>query len=181
MADPIELTPTGRVILGMIGIGRQTGYEIKQFVDKTTRLFWVVSYGQLYPELRRLEAAGLIRGRSEPTGERARRVYELTDDGRHALLGWLESDDEPMYELRDEGMLKLFFSDALPEERLAIVRAMRERHQQKLAHLRTIEEHAKGGRAGPYLTLQFGIGQTEYFIQWCDETERRLAAESEGK
>ena len=56
------LTPTGRVILGMIALGRQTGYDIKQLVDKSTRHFWSASYGQIYPELRRLEEQGLIRG-----------------------------------------------------------------------------------------------------------------------
>src|SRR5947208_14554136 len=76
------LTPTGRVILGMIGIGKQTGYDIKQLVDKSTRHFWAASYGQIYPELKRLEELGLVQGRSEPSGGRARTVYELTDAGR---------------------------------------------------------------------------------------------------
>jgi DNA-binding PadR family transcriptional regulator len=174
-----ELTPTGRVILGMLAIGKQTGYEIKQFVDKTTRLFWAASYGQIYPELRRLEDAGLVRGRSEPTGGRARKVFELTDAGVRALHGWLSSDEEPLYELRDEGMLKLFFSDALPGRRLANIRAMRERQERKLVHLRSIEPMAEGGQLGPYSTLQFGIAQTEFFINWCVEAERRLASEPE--
>jgi DNA-binding PadR family transcriptional regulator len=172
-----ELSPTGRVILGMLALGKQTGYEIKQFVDNTTRLFWAASYGQIYPELRRLEDAGLVRGRSEPTGGRPRQVYELTEAGIESLHGWLSSDDEPLHELRDEGMLKLFFSDALPERRVANIRAMRERHERKLAHLRTIEAAAKGGRAGPYSTLQFGIAQTEFYIQWCEQAERRFAEE----
>ena len=53
--SPPPLTPTGRVILGMIALGNQTGYDIKQLVDKSTRHFWAASYGQIYPELRRLE------------------------------------------------------------------------------------------------------------------------------
>src|SRR6201997_4319112 len=106
------LTPTGRVILGRIALGRQTGYDIKQFVDKSTRHFWAASYGQIYPELKRLEDQGLIRGRQEPTGGRSRTVYDLTEAGKDALHGWLRSDAEPVDELRDEGMLKLFFSDA---------------------------------------------------------------------
>jgi DNA-binding PadR family transcriptional regulator len=177
-----ELTPTARVILGMIGIGQRTGSDIKQFVDKTTRLFWAASYGQIYPELRRLEAAGLVVGRSEPTGDRARKVYELTDDGREALRAWLSDEEpEPMYELRDEGMLKLFFSDALPERRIENIRRMRERHEGKLAHLRSIEPHAKAGPAGLYLTLQFGVAQTEFFIKWCEEAERRLADDPDAR
>ena len=119
---PVELTATGRVILGMIASGQRTGYDIKAFVDKTTRYFWAASYGQIYPELKRLEDQGLVRGRSEPSGGRARTVYELTEAGAAALQHWLESDEETLYELRDEGMLKLFFSDSAPEGRMEIVR-----------------------------------------------------------
>src|SRR5579884_726137 len=170
-----DLTPTGRVILGMIAFGKQTGYDIKQLVDKSTRHFWAASYGQIYPELKRLEHQGLVVGRAEPTGGRARMVYVLTADGERALEEWLESEVEPLYELRDEGMLKLFFSDVLPERRVENIRAMRERQERKLAQLRAIEPHAR--RTGPYLTLQVGIGVTEWFIEWCRGTEQRLAAE----
>src|SRR6267154_6524248 len=112
-ASPVELSATGRVVLGLIAFGKRTGYDIKTFVDKTTRYFWAASYGQIYPELKRLEDRGLIRGRPEPSGARARTVYELTDAGTAALEHWLAAEDEPSYELRDEGMLKLFFSDSL--------------------------------------------------------------------
>src|SRR5260370_37677846 len=123
--QPKCLPPTGRVILGMIAFGKRTGYDIKAFVDKTTRYFWAASYGQIYPELKRLEDQGLVRGRSEPSGGRARTVYELTEAGAAALEDWLASDEEDLYEVRDEGMLKLFFSDSLPERRIEILRAMR--------------------------------------------------------
>ena len=175
MSSP-ELSPTGSVILGMLALGKQTGYDIKQFVDKSTRHFWAASYGQIYPELKRLEEQGLIRGRQEPTGGRPRTVYDLTDAGKEALHNWLRSDVEPLVELRDEGMLKLFFSDTLPEHRIDNIRAMRERQERKLAQLRAIEQHAgEGMHRGPYLTLQLGIGQTQWLIDWCEATERRLA------
>ena len=177
--QPRGLTPTGRVILGMIASGRRTGYDIKAFVDRTTRYFWAASYGQIYPELKRLEDQGLVRGRPEPSGGRARTVYELTEAGQAALQHWLQADDEPSYELRDEGMLKLFFSDSLPERRIEIIRAMRERSERKLAHLRSIEPHASKGPKGSYLTLQLGIGLTEWTIEWCKATERELATETE--
>jgi DNA-binding PadR family transcriptional regulator len=177
-ARPPELSATARVILGLIAFGKTTGYDIKQFVDKTTRNFWSASYGRIYPELKRLEDQGLVSGRKEPTGERARTVYELTPSGRSAFEHWLASDEELIDESRDEGMLKLFFSDVLPEHRIANIRAMRAVHEQKLAALRAIEPHASQGREGPYLTLQLGIGVTEFVINWCEEAERRLAEES---
>jgi PadR family transcriptional regulator, regulatory protein AphA len=178
--EPADLTPTGRVILGMLALGKRTGYDIKQFVDKSTRHFWAASYGQIYPELRRLEGHDLVRGRSEPTGGRARMVYELTPAGHAALNDWLHSSDEPLYELRDEGMLKLFFSDvAAPERRIEHVRAMRVRQERKLEQLRAIEPKASHGPPGPYLTLQLGMGFTKWFIEWCETTERQLAAETQ--
>ena len=172
------LSATARVVLGLIPFGRRTGYDMKTFVDRTTRYFWAASYGQIYPELKRLEEQGLIRGQSEPSGGRARTVYELTPSGREALQAWLASYEEPHYELRDEGMLKLFFSDSLPERRLEIVRAIRAREERGLEHHRAIEPHARQGPPGALLTLQMGIGLTEWTIAWCEETERRLTAES---
>ena len=183
-----SLSPTARVILGMIALGNRTGYDIKRVVDKSTRNFWAASYGQIYPELGRLEKAGLVRGRPEPSGGRARRVYELTPRGESALRDWLASDAEPTYELRDEGMLKLFFSDSLPERRIQNVRAMRVRQERKLAALRELEGQSrelegKSGEwhTGPRMTLEMGIKYAQFMADWCAETERRLAHEASKK
>jgi PadR family transcriptional regulator AphA len=176
---PEQLTPTGRVILGMITLGRRTGYDIKQFVDKTTRHFWAASYGQIYPELKRLEDQGLIVGRDDPSGGRARTVFELTDAGRAALQEWLRAGESASPEFRDEGMLKLFFSDALPEQRIATIREMRAHAERKLEQLSALEDLAKQGPIGPYLTLQLGLESTRAEINWCDAVERQLAANAD--
>src|SRR5262249_14737852 len=103
------------VVLGLLALGPLSGYDIKATVDRSTRCFWAASYGQIYPELRRLEAEGLIAGEDAPTGGRGRRVYELTDAGRKALEEWLLHPTSTV-ELRDESLLRLFFADALPRE-----------------------------------------------------------------
>jgi PadR family transcriptional regulator AphA len=174
-----NLTPTGRVILGMIAFGQSTGYDIKQLVDQSTRHFWAASYGQIYPELRRLEEEGLIEGRSEPSGGRARTVYELTETGGQALRGWLTADAELVYELRDEGMLKLFFSDVAPESRIENIRAMRAQYERKRAQLCALGANAGEIESGPSLTLEIGLGVMGWLIDWCDTTERRLVAETD--
>jgi len=68
-----NLSGTGYVILGSLALGARTGYDIKGLVDRSTRFFWAASYGQIYPELRRLEKAGLIEGENAPTGGRKRK------------------------------------------------------------------------------------------------------------
>lgn len=172
------LTPTGRVILGMIALGRQTGYDIKQLVDKSTRHFWSASYGQIYPELRRLEEQGLIEGQSEPRGGRARTVYTLTPAGHAALGEWLGPEGDPPFEVRDEGMLRLFFSDiGTPEQRLGNLRAMRNTHQRTLAQLEALHETAHEIPPGPQLTLELGLGLHRWIVDWCDAAERRLIEE----
>jgi DNA-binding PadR family transcriptional regulator len=176
------LTPTGRVILGMIALGNHTGYDIKQLVDKSTRHFWAASYGQIYPELRRLERAGLVQGRDEPSGGRPRTVYELSDTGRQALERWLSSEDAPLYELRDESMLKLFFSDlGAPGVAIECVRAMRSLQERKREQLRQLQRKAPSMRPGPRLTLELGLGMTSWLIEWCEEVERRLGSHPDGE
>jgi DNA-binding PadR family transcriptional regulator len=173
----MELTPTGCVILGMIALGRRTGYDIKRLVDQSTRHFWAASYGQIYPELRRLEEQGLVSGRPEPSGGRARTTYELTPAGQDALRSWLGSELGLLYEMRDEGMLKLFFSDFAPELRLENLRAMRALHERKrdaLLALKAAKDHEMP--TGPSLTLEIGLGITTWLIDWCQATERRLTS-----
>ena len=137
-----NLGPTTSVILGMLSFGPKSGYEIKAFVDRSTRFFWAASYGQIYPELRRLTDAGLITGTDASQGERRRTVYELTPSGQNALRAWLETP-AVTYEMRHEGMLKLFFADALrPRERVERMRDLGRVHAEKVAALRVIEEAA---------------------------------------
>ena len=130
----MELSATAYVVLGMLRHEPRSGYEIKAAVDKTTRFFWAASYGQIYPELRRLEEAGLIEGHAEPRGGRQRKVYELTGAGHAELRDWLARGAEVL-EMRDEGLLKLFFASAGPEAAIEIVNAKQRLHERKLAAL----------------------------------------------
>src|SRR6478735_775489 len=102
-------------VLGLLGVKPMSGYDIKRVVDRSIRHFWAASYGQIYPELKRLEEAGWIAGDDEPRGGRARRVYRITDPGTEALRGWL-AGRETRIEMRDESLLRLFFADTLPRD-----------------------------------------------------------------
>src|SRR2546421_12142677 len=116
--DDGQLSNTAKVILGLIRMGLRTGYEMKQLVDKTSRHFWAASYGQIYPELKQLEDAGLITGEDDSHGGRTRRAYALTAAGERAFRDWLTSDADPILEMRDEAMLKLFFASELTDAEL---------------------------------------------------------------
>ena len=169
-----DLSGTARVILGMLRTTDRTGYDIKQLVDKSTRFFWAASYGQIYPELRRLERDGLIRGEEDPSGGRRRKIYSLTDAGERALVDWLESDAPLVYELREEALLKLFFAID-DDELLRHLRAMREHHEAVAARLREIEPDARAAdRPGAYTVLRFGIEHQMWVADYCRALEEQL-------
>jgi DNA-binding PadR family transcriptional regulator len=161
------------VILGTLAWRPLTGYEIKQVVDHSTRFFWAASYGQIYPELRRLAAEGLVEAESDDNGNRRRIRYSITPAGRERLLHWLREPDAG-YELRDEGLLKLFFASALPPgEHADVVRALRADREQVLEELRGIESREVAKGTGRYV-LEYGLRNHQWEAEWCSELERRL-------
>ena len=171
----MELSPTAYVILGLVRTEPRSGYEIKAVVDNTTRFFWAASYGQIYPELKRLSEAGLVVGTEAPTGGRRRTVYEITADGERELIAWLRQPPVT-FELREEGLLKLFFAGALPREEVpAILRAMREHRLEANRRLRELEPGA-AAKADPFalIVLRSGLEFTEWFAGWCERTEAQL-------
>jgi PadR family transcriptional regulator, regulatory protein AphA len=172
-----SLSATAYVILGMLRRGPLSGYEIKAMVDNSTRFFWAASYGQIYPELKRLAEAGLVEGVDSPTGGRRRTVYEITADGEEELKAWLRLPPET-YEMRDEGLLKLFFAEALPpEEAVEIVRSMRGYREGMNRRLREIEPSKDEDKmAYPLLVLRCGIEYTDWFVDWCKRTEEKILA-----
>ncbi|MCU0312494.1 MAG: PadR family transcriptional regulator, partial [Solirubrobacteraceae bacterium] len=124
------LTNTAAAVLGMVALGARSGYEIQRAAERSVRFFWALGPPQVYSELKRLEAAGLIDGRDEAQGRRARRVFEITAAGRAALREWQTAGEPAALELRDGELLRLFFADLLePGEALALVAAIRERSE----------------------------------------------------
>jgi PadR family transcriptional regulator AphA len=172
----MELNPTAYVILGMLSWRPMSGYDIKAVVDRSTRFFWAASYGQIYPELRRLAEAGLIEGEADPQDGRRRTVYRLTADGRERLRDWLSVEPE-VFEMRDEGLLKLFFASAEPASAITALEAKRRHHLNKLEQLRAIE--AAGSAAGyAYHVLRYGIECNEWMAGFCERAIAELEAEA---
>jgi PadR family transcriptional regulator, regulatory protein AphA len=171
----MELSATAYVILGMLAWRPMSGYDIKATVDHSTRFFWAASYGQIYPELRRLAEAALVEGEPEDEGGRRRTVYSLTPDGREALRDWLAREPET-YEMRDAGLLKLFFAAAAPETAEATLDAKRRHHEAVVERLRAIE--ATGKPEGfALVVLRYGIECNEFMARWCEREAERLRAE----
>jgi DNA-binding PadR family transcriptional regulator len=176
-----KLGPPAYVVLGMVSLGACSGYEIKQMVELSIRFFWTISQAQIYPSLELLERAGLVSGRELPRGRRARRVYEITAAGEAALAAWLRADEPMPFELRDIGMVKLFFAGALEcDDALSLLEAVRRRSEERVTTLQRIESTARlaeqQGNAYPLVTLRMGVEFHKAMIEVCREFEPQLAA-----
>ncbi len=175
----VRLRPPDYVVLGMVRLGAQSGYDIKKMVRNSIRFFWTISEAQIYPSLVRLERADLVRGRSAPQGRRRRRNFDITRQGEAALREWLSSGGPMPFELRDVGLVKLFFADSLDRpDALELLQAIIERSYERVAALIRIEpeaqRYASAGIRHPALTLSLGIAFHKAIIAVCAKFEEEL-------
>lgn len=171
MSSEHRLSPTSFIVLALIdGAGEATPYDLKQAVASTLGNFWSVPHAQIYAEPERLSEGGYLSERREQGGRR-RRYYKLTERGQAALRDWLAQPTEEMAELRDPGILKLFFGG--DPERLA--RAQLGTHRQRLAELEALAAAMDGQPDVPdgfRLTVRAGLGHEREWVHFWSAIEQ---------
>ena len=161
LVSSVRLSTTSYVVLGLVEMRQPaTPYDIKRAAEVSTANFWTVPHTQLYSECSRLSREGLLQEQQEQTGRR-RKIYRLTDAGQAALDAWRAEPVGEDFELRDPGMLKLFFGadpEPLAQAQLAI-------HEKQLATYREMAKQEMPN--GMRLALDCGIGhEREYVRYW---------------
>jgi DNA-binding PadR family transcriptional regulator len=150
--------------------------------------FWLARHSQIYPELAKLEAQGLVAHHVVEQHDRPdKKVYAITPAGREALRAWVTSEmDEPP--VRDELVLRAFSSWlADPRAALALFREHERRHEAQLAQYREIEARLRRDTAtglppvdmpdfATYAALQRGIGYEREYAAWCRWVADQLEA-----
>ena len=163
MSSEIRLTPTSYIVLGLIeAAGEATPYELKQVVAAGLGDFWSIQHAQLYSEPERLAAAGYLIERREKGGRR-RRHYKLTKTGRQSLRDWVEEPTADLTELRDPGLLRLFFGaepKPLSEAQLPAHRKRLSDYEEFLAQLGADTPEAIR------LPLEAGIGHEREWVRF---------------
>ena len=134
---PRKLNATSYVVLGMLCHGPATSYDLKQRIAYTIGNFWAFAHSQIYDEPVRLVADGLATETVEEGGRR-KRTYSITRSGRQALQDWLATPTHEQTEVRDLGLLKLFF--ATFGEREDLLRLARDRYE---AHRATADGYVE--------------------------------------
>jgi PadR family transcriptional regulator AphA len=176
-----ELTTTSYLVLGLAGLlGRATPYDFKRVVSFSIGHFWTFPHSQLYAEPRRLAELGLLEEEREESGRR-RRWYTLTDEGRNELESWLAEPLPEVFELRDLGLLKLFFGNlSTPGDVQQLAQTQMNFCRAHLEGLEALEKQFEGVTGIEYqlATLRMGIQVERLSVQfWKDIAENPPSAQ----
>ena len=174
------------VLLGLLTVEPMSGYDLGQAIRASIGHFWNESYGQIYPNLKRMAAAGLVTAKIEKQkGKPDRQVYSITPSGRAHLEKWLAVEPQPEVP-RNELLLKLFFgAQAGPETVIGYVERMAKLEKASLEKFRQVEleqlAHMELYPDVPYwrMAVRFGQLELEAHLRWAEETLtalRKLAA-----
>lgn len=158
-------------ILSLLADRPDTGYELaKRFDGMLSSHAWHASHSQIYPELRRMTAAGLVEVIEE--GARGSRTYTITDAGRAELRDWVfnPSASAPA---RNEKVLRLL---ALPTLDLPDARQLVEQVSAESDELETqlrqykqqlADAHDRRTRPGyAYFSVEFALRYVELEREW---------------
>lgn len=120
-------------LLALIESGPLTGYDLAQKFEHTIEYVWRANHSQIYPELRKLEEAGLISPEILQRSENSRSTkiaYHLTSAGRAELTRWVEIVG-PQPRVREPQYLKaLYLEYSTPLNARTQFQAHRDHHQQ---------------------------------------------------
>ena len=155
------------------------GYELrKELATKLGTLRAAISYGTLYPTLKRLQAAGWIGEADTPdsevipplTSRRGRVVYKITAEGKERFAEMLAHAGPETYDDAGFGVHFTFFSRTDRATRLRILEGRRRRIEERREGLRDVLARA-GDRIDAYtLELQrHGLDACEREVRWLEE------------
>jgi DNA-binding PadR family transcriptional regulator len=176
-------------VLGLLKERSMHGYELRKQLGAMLGPFYQVSWGSLYPALRRLAKSGAVEKVAEPTASRRtttkggrkaggreaslasgrrRTVYRVTEAGEQLFTQMLEETaavDAEHFTLR-----LAFFRYLQPETRLTLLERRRAYLQEKLAQFKTNLLTYRERMDSYALSLQnHDMATTESDIAWIEE------------
>jgi DNA-binding PadR family transcriptional regulator len=169
------------VLLGLLAIEPMSGYDLGLTIRQTVGHFWNESYGQIYPNLKKMAGAGLVSCKTErQKGKPDRRIYSITEKGRERLAKWLEVPPQPEIP-RNEMLLKLFFGEQVsPQVLIGYVEQMA---KERRALLEVLEraEHEEIDKNQQYpeaaywrMAAHFGQMEMRAHLRWAKQTLAEL-------
>lgn len=174
------LSTTELSVLGLLlSYGEHSGYDLKRAAESGVGYVWTAAKSHVYAVLPRLVAGGYATVRTVAQERRPdKQVYRITRKGEDAFRRWLEEPVDERAGSRSPFLLKVFFGGRMSREALvAHLERKRAQAEKELAEYREIEERIRDDESSyyGYVTLRWGLEQTEAWIRWADEILRELA------
>ena len=159
-------------ILGLLKQQPMHGYQLSRELGDSLGGFWRVSYGSLYPTLRRLERDGLVAPvPGESTGGRRKKtVFGITEQGERAFLDLLQETPNDSSTEDARFRVRLAFFRYLPPE--TRIRLLERRLAYLTERLGTIDDSLRTTREGDddytLSLMEHGRSATRSDIEWLD-------------
>ena len=158
-------------ILGLLKERAMHGYELRKQLSQKLGFFWTVSFGSLYPTLKKLERRGVVE-KFTPGDQTSRRkhVYRITTSGEGEFIELLTEGAHSTWEEDKFPLRVAFFRYLGPDTRLRLLERRKSYLEDKLDEgLRTLGR-AKRGVADTYTLslMRHGVETTEHDIAWLD-------------
>lgn len=152
-------------ILGLLGEHPQHGYELKRALGELG--FWRVSFGSLYPALRRLEKRGHIEAQR---GSGRRKAYRITAAGVAAFEQTVAEVPAPDESERSFQLRLAFLGTLPPERRIAVLEGRRTALSTQLQGDRRTFLGARKNKGDRYrlALMERRVSATESDIAWLD-------------
>jgi len=171
-------------ILGLLKERSMHGYQLKKHLADTLGSFWVVSYGSLYPALRRLQREGAVEMifPKEEVGRR-KNVYRITEKGEALFKELLERAGQDASEDSGFSVRLTFFKYLKPETRIRLLERRRAYLDGRVSDLKQ-SMTAYRERVDNYTLslMDHQLAATETDIRWLDDliaAEQRQAGAPE--
>jgi len=163
-------------LLGALITGPRHGYEIRSYLKEGLGATWTIPTSQLYALLKRLEELGYVESSLESQASRpAKRVFELTNEGRRAFLDWVHAPVRHVRDLRVEFLAKLFFIRKLGLNGSPLVRDQDEILEQALNRMNArLEQETDPHRR---LSTGFKRATAEAWRRWLQDEARPFVKE----
>lgn len=176
-----EMSPTSYVVLGLlVSRGPSTPYELKRTLASSLGHLWSFPHSRLYAEPERLTSVGLVEEHREMGGRR-RRTFSVTPAGRQEFMRWLGSTDSGSHELRDPGLLKLFFADlADSDQTVELAREQESRHRDRAEAYEEMAQASDDAEEMPLraATMRMGLIFEQASVRFWRSVAERAASRS---
>lgn len=160
-------------ILGLLKERPMHGYELRKQLGQKLGLFWTVSFGSLYPTLKKLERRGVVEKVTSDADDRPRRKqeYRITAAGEDNFLVLLGESGANSWEEEKFPLRLAFFRYLRPEIRLRLLERRRTYLEDRLAQGERALQRALRLRADTYTValMRHGVNGINHDIGWLDE------------